>query len=160
MARRPLSRSNPGASGISDIPSAPIEPVAPTAEPDDRWTQQEWPAEPVADEQPRWHLPVESSERPVPTDTSSFFAAKAQSTPPPPPPPQPEPMAASTPASDDAIYQNMLSEWLIDDPFKLANSTNLDWQTVWESRLVGRGRSRGSAHRPAHGGRSADAAAR
>jgi signal transduction histidine kinase len=127
-----LPQRNPGASGISDIPSAPIEPVAPTAEPEDRWTQQEWPAEPVADEQPRWHLPVESSERPVPTDTSSVFAAKAQSTPPPPPPPQPEPMAASTPASDDAIYQNMLSEWLIDDPFKLANSTNLDWQTVWD----------------------------
>jgi hypothetical protein len=26
----------------------------------------------------------------------------------------------------------MLSEWLIDDPTQLANSTDLDWQTVWD----------------------------
>ena len=27
----------------------------------------------------------------------------------------------------------MLSEWLIDDPTELAQSTDLDWQTVWDS---------------------------
>ena len=26
----------------------------------------------------------------------------------------------------------MLSEWLIDDPVELANSTDLDWRTVWD----------------------------
>ena len=26
----------------------------------------------------------------------------------------------------------MVSEWLIDDPFTLAKSTDLDWQTVWD----------------------------
>ncbi|KIU13572.1 hypothetical protein TL10_29195, partial [Mycolicibacterium llatzerense] len=38
----------------------------------------------------------------------------------------------STAGSEDAIYQKMLSEWLIDDPTQLANSTDLDWQTVWD----------------------------
>jgi signal transduction histidine kinase len=136
-----LPQRNPGASGISDIPSAPIDPVAPAEPENDRADQQwpqDWPAEPtpapspVADEQPQWHRPVESAERPVPTDTSSFFAAKAQATPAPPPPSRPEQAAAAAPTSDDAIYQHMLSEWLIDDPFKLANSVDLDWQTVWD----------------------------
>ena len=27
----------------------------------------------------------------------------------------------------------MLSEWLIDDPTELAQSTDLDWKTVWDS---------------------------
>ena len=27
----------------------------------------------------------------------------------------------------------MLSEWLIDDPTELAQSTNLDWKTVWDN---------------------------
>nr|WP_090345909.1 ATP-binding protein [Mycolicibacterium malmesburyense]CRL78484.1 signal transduction histidine kinase [Mycolicibacterium malmesburyense] len=52
-----------------------------------------------------------------PTDTSSFFAARAQ---------------ASEPAdTDDSIYQSMLSEWLI-DPTELANSEDLNWETVWD----------------------------
>lgn len=92
-------------------------------------------------------------ERPAqaPTDTSSFFAARAQ-TPsaapepvrpapepvrppaPPAPPvrPAPTPQPSATAGSEDAIYQKMLSEWLIDDPTQLANSTDLDWQTVWD----------------------------
>jgi signal transduction histidine kinase len=148
-----LPQRNPGASGISDIPSAPIEPMPPVAQSEDQWAGQEWPQEhwpadsmpaqsPVPEQQPSWHLPTESSERPVPTDTSSFFAAKAQATPPPPTngvhrPDVAEPAGAKTdaapvPATDDAIYQSMLSEWLIDDPFKLANSVDLDWQTVWD----------------------------
>ncbi|TLH58303.1 ATP-binding protein [Mycolicibacterium aubagnense] len=91
--------------------------------------------------------PESPGERPAqaPTDTSSFFAARAQT---PQPPPAPEPVRPapapappvrpaptpqpSTAGSEDAIYQKMLSEWLIDDPTQLANSTDLDWQTVWD----------------------------
>lgn len=91
--------------------------------------------------------PESAVERPAqaPTDTSSFFAARAQ---PPQPPSAPEPARPapapappvrpaptpqpSTAGSEDAIYQKMLSEWLIDDPTQLANSTDLDWQTVWD----------------------------
>ncbi|MCK0174466.1 ATP-binding protein [Mycolicibacterium sp. F2034L] len=55
------------------------------------------------------------------------------------PDPEPEPVPASPPApavsanagSDDAIYQSMLSEWLI-DPTELGSSTDLDWKTVWD----------------------------
>ncbi|MBI5340458.1 MAG: sensor histidine kinase [Mycolicibacterium rufum] len=32
---------------------------------------------------------------------------------------------------DDAIYQKMLSEWLV-DPHELSHSTDLNWQTVWD----------------------------
>ncbi|MCX8562771.1 ATP-binding protein [Mycolicibacterium mucogenicum] len=96
----------------------------------------------------RAESPVERPAQ-VPTDTSSFFAARAQ-TPPAAPEPvrpapepvrpaaQPAPRPTSTPqpsptaGSEDAIYQKMLSEWLIDDPTQLANSTDLDWQTVWD----------------------------
>ncbi|MCV7223711.1 HAMP domain-containing sensor histidine kinase [Mycolicibacterium elephantis] len=72
-----------------------------------------------------------------PTDTSSFFAARAQAAQPPPAEPEPEPAApgaaepSDTAGSDDAIYQKMLSEWLI-DPTELANSTDLDWESVWD----------------------------
>lgn len=128
-----LPQRNPGASGISDIPSAPIEVRSDQQRPPAReWPAEHWPAEPArsTEEPQRWQLPVESSERPVPTDTSSYFAAKAQAA-------RHEPAADAqrpepAPATDDAIYQSMLSEWLIDDPFKLANSVDLDWQTVWD----------------------------
>ncbi|MDZ4265088.1 MAG: ATP-binding protein, partial [Mycobacterium sp.] len=33
--------------------------------------------------------------------------------------------------SDDAIYQKMLSEWLV-DPHELSHSTDLNWQSVWD----------------------------
>ena len=33
--------------------------------------------------------------------------------------------------SDDAIYQKMLSEWLV-DPTDLANSSDLNWESVWD----------------------------
>ena len=64
-----------------------------------------------------------------------------------PPAPEPEPDAgvAEAPAaatvpdtgdqarsSDGSIFDKMLSEWLIDDPHELAQSSDLDWQTVWD----------------------------
>ncbi|WP_081633565.1 sensor histidine kinase [Mycobacterium sp. 360MFTsu5.1] len=111
-----LPQRNPGASGIAGRAESPVE------------------------------RPAQA-----PTDTSSFFAARAQ-TPsaapepvrpapepvrppaPPAPPvrPAPTPQPSATAGSEDAIYQKMLSEWLIDDPTQLANSTDLDWQTVWD----------------------------
>uniref|UniRef100_A0A8H2JF32 histidine kinase n=1 Tax=Mycolicibacterium mucogenicum DSM 44124 TaxID=1226753 RepID=A0A8H2JF32_MYCMU len=111
-----LPQRNPGASGIAGRAESPVE------------------------------RPAQA-----PTDTSSFFAARAQ-TPsavpepvrpapepvrppaPPAPPvrPAPTPQPSATAGSEDAIYQKMLSEWLIDDPTQLANSSDLDWQTVWD----------------------------
>ncbi|TPG34645.1 ATP-binding protein [Mycolicibacterium hodleri] len=148
-----LPQRNPGASGISDIPSAPID-VDPLLEPAEQWAEQEWPEEehwpsdaipaqhPVAEERPRWHLPTEPSERPVPTDTSSFFAAKAQAVTPPNggqrsgenemPRPTNQPDPAPRAKTGGSIFDSMLSEWLIDDPFQLAKSSDLDWQTVWD----------------------------
>jgi signal transduction histidine kinase len=97
----------------------------------------------------------------APIDTSAFFASRAQAasngahTPPsveeqasrprqqPEPPvaaepPQPEPArhavhdASSTAGSDDAIYQKMLSEWLV-DPTEMAKSEDLNWESVWDN---------------------------
>jgi signal transduction histidine kinase len=136
-----LPQRNPGASGISDIPAAPIESSRRPAEAvnqraEQGWPQEDWPA----DEPHRWHLPVESSERPVPMDTSSFFAAKAHAAGHPQATHTPQhvdesggqPEAAPTPAAGGSIFEKMLSEWLIDDPAELAKSTDLDWQTVWD----------------------------
>lgn len=111
-----LPQRNPGASGIAGRAEAPVE------------------------------RPAQA-----PTDTSSFFAARAQAPnampepvrpapepvrpaaqPAPPVRPAPTPQPSTTAGSEDAIYQKMLSEWLIDDPTQLANSTDLDWQTVWD----------------------------
>ncbi|TRW79846.1 sensor histidine kinase [Mycolicibacterium sp. 018/SC-01/001] len=60
------------------------------------------------------------------------------------PTPTPEPVAVTAPpnghararharddSDDDAIYQTMLSEWLV-DPHELSHSTDLNWQTVWD----------------------------
>ena len=33
--------------------------------------------------------------------------------------------------ADDAIYQKMLSEWLV-DPTELAKSEDLNWESVWD----------------------------
>ena len=50
---------------------------------------------------------------------------------------QPEPTRhaahepSATAGADDAIYQKMLSEWLV-DPTEIANSEDLNWQSVWD----------------------------
>lgn len=46
---------------------------------------------------------------------------------------QPEQVAqpADTGSADDAIYQKMLSEWLV-DPTEFGASTDLDWKSVWD----------------------------
>ncbi|KUH84847.1 ATP-binding protein [Mycobacterium sp. IS-1556] len=98
-----LPQRNPGASGIADVTAA--QPPTPVAE--------------------------------RPTDTSEFFAARAQTASERAPEPEPEPSRAAAvepsgeAASDDAIYQSMLSEWLV-DPTELANSEDLNWESVWD----------------------------
>jgi signal transduction histidine kinase len=147
-----LPQRNPGASGISGIPSVP---VAPTPEPVAMWSdEEEWPEDSMPAQTP-WAPPAEPLERPAqaPADTSAFFAARAQAASPPtngvhppaapPPPPAPPaepakvesipPAPSQTSGSEDAIFQKMLSEWLIDDPHELARSTDLDWKTVWDN---------------------------
>jgi signal transduction histidine kinase len=95
----------------------------------------------------------------APVDTSAFFASRAQAdsngapTPaeveepqepaahdrPPAEPEQSQPEPArhaehepsSTAGADDAIYQKMLSEWLV-DPTDIAKSDDLNWESVWD----------------------------
>ena len=116
-----LPQRNPGASGISDVPASLGPPAA--VQPDqyeDYWPEDSMPAQTPAER---------------PTDTSGFFAARqAVSTPVPErqPEPEPRPQPSATAGSDDAIYQSMLSEWLV-DPNDLANSADLNWESVWDS---------------------------
>jgi signal transduction histidine kinase len=159
-----LPQRNPGASGISDIPTSLAEPVPEQPE-QDRPAEDLWPAEsmPVqtAEPAPRGQplAPEPDAER-APIDTSAFFAARAQAAgngahtpsaveaPQPQAPPRPEAAAAAEPphpdpardavhepsptaGADDAIYQKMLSEWLV-DPTDLGNSEDLNWQSVWD----------------------------
>ena len=140
-----LPQRNPGASGISDIPPSLVTPA------DELPT--EWPAE---EQWPADSMPAQTT---VPSDTSAFFASRAHAAsnglPSPAPdvepeeqaaPAEPEPAAAQrhpepapqavhepspTAGADDAIYQKMLSEWLV-DPHDLANSDDLNWESVWD----------------------------
>lgn len=138
-----LPQRNPGASGISDVPAS----LAPAAQQDDwaqdEWPEDEWPEDSMPAQTGEWGAPSAPAERP--TDTSGFFAARQQAASnsvaapaatPVSPAPQPEPVRpaelSSTSGSDDAIYQRMLSEWLV-DPTELANSADLNWESVWDS---------------------------
>jgi hypothetical protein len=153
-----LPQRDPGASGISDIPASLAAPAPQPQRPDDEWPDDSMPAQtpehlaPVSDE---WGAP-RVSERP--SDTSGFFAARAQAVgngvpgPAPAVDPQeehdepaspvedaqPEPARravsaeSSTAGSDDAIYQKMLSEWLV-DPSDIAKSDDLNWESVWDN---------------------------
>ena len=142
-----LPQRDPGASGISDVPTSLAPPVA---EDPQGWPADEhWPADSMPAQTPepaQW----EQQEPPQPTNTSAFFASRAQAAgngvPSPQPAdeqeqeaPQDEPEPSrhavhepsATAGSDDAIYQKMLSEWLV-DPHDLANSTDLNWESVWD----------------------------
>ena len=130
-----LPRRRPGSSGITGVPPEHREPP------------------PVSQEEPAESAPEQPAAQPV-SNTSSFFGSrvrfnrenrqrsKAE-------PVAPEPAAeadlpevddawtaeAAAPATqapeDDLIYQRMLSEWLV-DPRELAQSPDLDWQSVWD----------------------------
>jgi signal transduction histidine kinase len=151
---------NPGASGISDIPASLAAPAAKQPA-DEWPAEDLWPADsmPVhtADQAP-WRRQPDADRAPI--DTSAFFASRAQAasngvpTPPAvekPQPHQPEhaqPPVAAEPSrsessrravreptanagADDAIYQKMVSEWLV-DPTELVRSEDLNWESVWD----------------------------
>src|SRR5262249_9105477 len=102
--------------------------------------------EPEYDLEPeQWDAPVDDEPRPVPVDTSAFFASRTQATTNGVHAPEPEPEAepehhdvpeiaeadATTAGADDAIYQRMLSGWLV-DPTELGKSSDLNWESVWD----------------------------
>ena len=153
-----LPQRNPGASGIADIPASLTIPVTPVPQPahEEEWPQDSMPAQPPAQPVAERGAPAPAAPpQPTvrPTDTSSFFGARAQAaangapaSPQPPQPPQPaappapepvaaEPLGGAQPvepdSSEDTIYQKMLSEWLV-DPTELANSEDLNWESVWD----------------------------
>ena len=75
----------------------------------------------TVDEEPEpWEEPAAEQQRQAPVDTSAFFASRAQAE-----------EVSTTAGSDDAIYQKMLSEWLV-DPTDLAKSSDLNWESVWD----------------------------
>jgi signal transduction histidine kinase len=141
-----LPRRRPGSSGITGAQAAP---------PDQPAGHEPPPAPQQDDVEP---APKEPVTQPV-SNTSSFFGSRVRfsrekrqapkSEPPAAVPTAPEPPAeadlpegddvwtaeAAAPSGessqDDLIYQRMLSEWLV-DPRELAQSPDLDWQSVWD----------------------------
>jgi signal transduction histidine kinase len=159
-----LPQRNPGASGISDIPTSLAQPAA--EQPEEEWPAEElWPADsmPAQTAEPApWGQPVtpEPDVDRAPRDTSAFFASRAQAAsngaPAPPPAAERQPQArpqrerpvtgeqahpqvarhavhepSQTAGADDAIYQRMVSEWLV-DPTELVKSDDLSWESVWD----------------------------
>jgi hypothetical protein len=123
-----LPQRDPGASGISDIPMSLARPAAGQPE--------EWPA----DSMPAQTSEPSEREQPAPgqpSNTSAFFASRTHAA----GNGVPQPAAelarhaahepSPTAGAGDAIYQKMVSEWLV-DPYELANSADLNWEFVWD----------------------------
>jgi signal transduction histidine kinase len=116
-----LPRRNPGSSGITEVPAGPA------AQPQ-RASRRELAT-------PWWEngfeqdaQPAQPAQQPAPakaSDTSAFFASRGQAAKP------EQPATTAGPADDDVIYQRMLSE-MMGDPHELANSPDLDWNSVWD----------------------------
>jgi signal transduction histidine kinase len=125
-----LPQRNPGASGISDIPTSL---ATPPPEPTDEWPADSMPGQ--TQEPADWEQPAVDGQAPQPTNTSAFFASRAQAASNGAPTPEPARHAVHEPSptagADDAIYQKMVSEWLV-DPYELANSDDLNWESVWD----------------------------
>ncbi len=135
-----LPRRDPGSSGITEVPAAPVE------RPHRRelatpWWEGGQPPEPAPEpQQPPAQTPAAAV-----SDTSAFFAARSQGgrTQTPADEPASQPAGASiasipaippdptAPDDDDVIYRRMLSE-MLGDPHDLVNSPDLDWQSVWD----------------------------
>jgi signal transduction histidine kinase len=116
-----LPQRNPGASGISDIPTSLVQPAAEQPEEEEEWPAEDlWPAEsmPAHTAEPaHWEQPaVPEPDRAI-TDTSAFFASRAHAvsngvpTPPavaePAPQPHPrheQPVAAEQPQRESARH--------------------------------------------------------
>ncbi|WNG94030.1 ATP-binding protein [Mycobacterium sp. ITM-2016-00318] len=142
-----LPRRSPGASGISggqvsdDLPleSEPAFETEPDVDAEyEAESEVEYDLAPEPDYAPEpWGEPAEEQPRQAPVDTSAFFASRAQASTngvhdrEAAPEPEREDASASA-GSDDAIYQKMLSEWLVDPTEALANSSALNWESVWD----------------------------
>jgi signal transduction histidine kinase len=127
---------------------------------EERWPADSMPAQTAEPAPWGQHVaPAPEADR-APIDTSAFFASRAQAatnggptpqaadkprrqaSPQHEPPaaaeqPQPEPARhalrkpSPTAGADDAIYQKMVSEWLI-DPTEIVRSEDLNWESVWD----------------------------
>ena len=145
-----LPQRNPGASGISGSPTdAEPEPVA-EYEDDYDGDEYEDEQEVASDDGYEDEPAIAEQPRQAPVDTSAFFSSREQvlsngtngtngingahEHEPEPDDVLPqiaEEDASTTAGADDAIYQRMLSEWLV-DPTDLANSSDLNWESVWD----------------------------
>ena len=125
----PLPRRTPGSSGIT---GAPVEVTPPDQ-------QQTWWSGTTEDDQP--------AAAQAPADTSGFFASRRRAqweaqehhngaAPQPQPPVADDEPAAEPPATSsdvDLIYQNMMSEWLVDPQDLQQLATPQDWKSVWDN---------------------------
>jgi signal transduction histidine kinase len=110
-----------------------VRPVQPVSSPDSLLPQRNPGASGIAGgrvSEPEVRPAENATERPA--DTSSFFAARAQVRDQPQGRDEPRPRSETVTGSDDAIYQKMLSEWLV-DPTDLGSSADLDWKSVWDN---------------------------
>lgn len=114
-----LPQRHPGASGIAGVPDERALQES-SAEPEPEF---EADAEFELDPEP-WEDPVAELSRQAPVDTSAFFASRAQAS-------SSGEAQPATAGADDAIYQRMLSEWLV-DPTDIAKSSDLNWESVWD----------------------------
>jgi signal transduction histidine kinase len=139
-----LPRRNPGSSGITEVPAPPAHkrPRRHRRELAKPWWETQNQPEPK-------QSPSETPAAPAAavSDTSAFFAARSRDAgdradAPAAEPASPDASASITsipsipkgptaPADDDVIYRRMLSE-MLGDPHDLANSPDLDWQSVWD----------------------------
>jgi anti-sigma regulatory factor (Ser/Thr protein kinase) len=118
-----LPQRNPGASGIAGTAAERTEPHPPVPT--------------HANTAPTNAAPTNTAPtNTAPTNTAAFFASRAQAAANgaherPQPEPVEKPAHSRTAGADDAIYQSMLSEWLV-DPTELGKSADLDWKSVWD----------------------------
>jgi signal transduction histidine kinase len=126
----PLPRRTPGSSGITGTPAEVTPPDQ----------QQTWWSGTPQDEQP--------AAAQAPADTSGFFAsrrraqweaqahqdvAQPDAEPPAVADDEPESGAPATRSDVDLIYQNMMSEWLVDPQELQQLATPQDWKSVWDN---------------------------
>lgn len=115
-----------GARPAIDEPTAAPTPVAPVVEVlPQRHPGASGIAAPPAAPEPAPPEPARAEPRP---NVASFFSVRPQ----PPAPEQPRAGHATLDDDDDAIYQKMLSEWLV-DPHELSHSSDLNWKSVWDN---------------------------
>ncbi len=122
-----LPRRRPGSSGMGGVTKRTEQPVPPqrsdvaaffAPNPERVWSPpvtEDVPPPPVIEDVPP---PVTEDVPPPPVAEDDIREARAADT-------------AGTAEDDDAIYQKMLSEWLV-DPHELSQNPDLNWKSVWD----------------------------